>query len=193
MKNNRSGQATTFTALEYLNIRKQYSSYKHKLLLDIGWYTGERWGAIIQLLVADVYTSQGKAKDYITFRAATRKATPDGKRTTRQVPVNSNLKDILNQYPVSPNSLWLFPGRNEANHIHFRTCEYIFKKAVANAGLGNKGISTHSTRRSLITYLNEKGIGIKTIQKITGHQDIRSLIRYIDISEDKIKGALEQI
>ena len=30
---------------DYSKIRKQIKSKKYKLLLDLAWYTGERWGA----------------------------------------------------------------------------------------------------------------------------------------------------
>ncbi len=193
MKNNRFGQAAVLSNHDYIKIRKQYRNTKHKLIFDIAWYTGERWGAIIQLKVDDVYFTDGLVKDYITFRARTRKASPQGIRLTRQVPVSRSLKEILGSYCLQKISEWLFPGGDPSNHIQFRTCDYALRAAVEEAGLGSKGISTHSTRRSLITNLNNKGTDIKTLQKITGHKDIKSLIRYVDASEDKIKGALELI
>ncbi|MBE9214565.1 tyrosine-type recombinase/integrase [Plectonema cf. radiosum LEGE 06105] len=193
MKNNRFGQSTVLSNYDYLKIRKHQSNLKHRLIIDIAWYTGERLGAIIQLKVDNVFESNGNVREFITFQSNTRKASPDGKRLTRQVPVHSSLKEILSAYCLSNISEWLFPGADPSQHISFRTCDYLLRNAVEKAGLGNKGISSHSFRRSLITNLNNKGVDLKTIQKVTGHQDVRSLVRYIDVTEDQVRGAIELI
>nr|MCC5640549.1 site-specific integrase [Nostoc sp. CHAB 5844] len=92
MKNNRNGQAAILTETDYSKIRRHIKSQKYKLLFDLAWYTGERWGALVQLSVEDVYNSDGTPREYINFRARTRKASPDGKRKTRQVPVHPVLR-----------------------------------------------------------------------------------------------------
>lgn len=191
MKNCRFGQSYILSNQEYLKIRKHQSNLKHRLIMDIAWYTAERYGAIIQLKVTNVFDSQGNVRDSITFQANTRKSRPDGIKLTRQVPTHSALKEILESYAVDRNSEWLFPGKNPFKHIEFRTCDYLLRKAVEQAGLSHKGISTHSFRRSLATHLYKSGVGLKTIQKILGHGDVRTTARYIDITEDEIKGAIE--
>ncbi|BAZ70562.1 hypothetical protein NIES4106_53570 [Fischerella sp. NIES-4106] len=55
MKNNRNGQAAILSEGDYSKIRKQIKSQKYKLLLDLAWYTGERWGALVQLRIDDCY------------------------------------------------------------------------------------------------------------------------------------------
>ena len=67
-KNNRSGKAATLTNSDYSKIRRNIKTAKYRLLLDLAWYTGERWGALIQLRVSDVYNSDGSPRDVITFR-----------------------------------------------------------------------------------------------------------------------------
>lgn len=191
MKNNRNGQAAVLSNLDYSKIRRQIKSQKYKLLFDIARYTGERWGAIIQLRKDDVYQID-TPRDYITFRAATRKASPEGKRVTRQVPVNSTLRDSLASY--SPENGYLFPSRSKPNqHITFRNADFILRRAVKQAGLIAKGISPHSTRVTFITKLHEEGVDIYTIQQITGHQDLKALARYINTSPDRIKNAINLI
>ena len=183
MKDNRFGQSTVLSKIDYQKIRKHQSNSKHRLILDVAWFTGERWGCIVQLKVDDVFYSDGKVKEHITFKASTRKAAPNGERFTRQIPTHSSLKEILSSYCLKEVSEWLFPGATPDKHICLRTCDYLLRKAIINAGLGSKGISTHSTRRSLGTNLHRQGVGLKTIQKIYGHKDIRTSVRYIDVSE----------
>ncbi|WP_414579600.1 tyrosine-type recombinase/integrase [Anabaena sp. CCY 9402-a] len=189
MKNNRNGQAAILTDNDYSKIRKQIKSKKYKLLLDIAWYTGERWGAIVKLQLADVYNSDGTPRELINFRARTRKATPDGKRKTRQVPVHGVLSECLSSYQPSE-STWLFPDRTGESPISLRWADMILRHAVDQAGLSAKGISTHSTRRSFITKLAKRGVSLSTIKKATGHTDLKVLSRYIEVTDDDVKEAI---
>jgi len=191
MKNDGSGQAAVLTDFEYSKIRKQIKSKKYKLLLDLAWYSGERWGALSQLQVIDCYEKNGKARSHLTFRAATRKASPDGKRKTRQIPIHPVLKESLENYKPITDSQYLFPSRDGNKPITYRWADKILRTAVEKAGLSALGISTHSTRRSFITKLHRNGCDVYTIQKITGHQDLKALGHYIDIDVDTIKGAIE--
>jgi integrase/recombinase XerD len=188
MKNNRSGQAATLSNEEYSKIRKNICTEKYRILWDLAWYTGERWGALVQLKVSDVYDDAGKPRSEITFRAVTRKKSPDGNSETRQVPIHELLHEQLKHYKPDSNSIWLFPGKSD--HMCWRNAYNIVIKAAEKAGLASKGVSTHSTRRSFVTNLHNNGVSLAVIKKITGHKDIKSLERYIDISTDQIKGAI---
>ena len=190
MKNNRNGQASILNDSDYSKLRKQIRSRKYKLLLDLAWYTGERWGALVQLKTEDVYNPDGSAREYITFRASTRKASPDGKRQTRQIPVHEILAEALRGYKPEENSPWLFPNREGDGPITVRWADKILRAAVERSGLEALGISTHSTRRSFITKLHRAGVDVYTIQKITGHQDVKALGRYVEIDSDRVKGAI---
>ncbi|MFB2982863.1 tyrosine-type recombinase/integrase [Microseira sp. BLCC-F43] len=157
----RHGQAQIISESEYLKIRRVLNGW-HQLFWDIAYYTGERWGAIVALRVDDVYLNS-RPLEYITFRARTRKADPSGRRQTRQVPVHPVLNEKLQAYKI-PASEWLFPSnscKKKGNHVSFKTADAFLRVALEKTGYQAKGISTHSTRRSLITHLDERGIGIK--------------------------------
>ncbi|MBG1263090.1 tyrosine-type recombinase/integrase [Nostoc commune] len=190
MKNNRNGQAAVLTNADYSKIRKQVKSQKYKLLLDIAWYTGERWGALVKLQLMDCYNIDGTPREYINFRARTRKATPTGERKTRQVPVHSTLAELLTAYKPESDSMWLFPSREGDKPMGLRWADEILRTAVDIAGLCNKGISTHSTRRSFITNLANKGVNLATIKKITGHTDLKVLSGYIEVTDEDTKRAI---
>lgn len=197
MKNDREGQAAVLTYEDCSKIRTKIRSRKYKLLFDLAWYTGERWGALVQLRVADVYGEDGTPREYINFRARTRKAKPNSKqnaqpskRKNRQVPVHPVLKEILLTYKPESDSVWLFPARTEDKPIGLRWADAILRTAVCKAGLSTKGISTHSTRRSFITNLANKGINLAMIKKITGHTDLKVLSAYIEVTEDDMKNAI---
>jgi integrase/recombinase XerD len=193
MKSNRHGQAAILSDVDYTKIRRHLKSDTHKLFFDIAKWTGERWGAIAQLQVGDVYSDPvlSLPHEQITFRASTRKASPKGERSTRQVPVHPQLRDVLMAYnPAIQPSAYLFPSPLGEQPITFSAADKWFRAAVAQAGLRHKGFSTHSTRRTLITNLSQKGIGLKVIQAVTGHRDLKSLLRYIEVSPEQVKEAI---
>lgn len=194
MKNNRFGQSAIITTDNYIKLRRFQCSPKHKMILDIAWFTGERWGAIVQLKRSDCYFDNGIVKDFITFRSRTRKASPDGKRATRQIPIHDTLKEYLTAYSTLIISEWMFPHRSHLDrHISLRNADIFFRHAIERAGLGNRGISTHSTRRTFITRLYENGVDLLTIKSITGHKSVANLIRYIEHNEQKTIGAIQAL
>lgn len=190
MKNNGHGKAAVISDTDYAKIRACIRSKKYKLLLDLARYTGERWGCLIQLKISDVFVA-GEPLNEITFRARTRKASTDGKRLTRQVPCHPQLKELLAGHRYKPDEEFLFPSPGWSDQpISLRSADLIFRGAVSEAGLSHKGYSTHSTRRTFITRLWEKGIDIHTIQLITGHQNTSSLVRYVESNPDQILKAI---
>ncbi len=195
-KNNRHGQAAILSDSDYAKIFKHLTNPKHRLLLFVARYTGERWGAIVQLRIKDVYRSpeRGVLQEAVTFRASTRKASPTGKQETRQVPFHPNLAVALQAYRPESGLEWLFPDRSHRDrHMSMRNADNFFRIALEKAGLGDRGISTHSTRRTFITRLSQTGTDVRVIQKITGHHDLKSLQRYIEVSEGQVKEALCRI
>lgn len=190
MKIDRNGQSAILTESDYSKIRKQIKCQKYKILLDLAWYTGERWGALVKLQIEDVYNLDSTPRNYITFRARTRKASPDGKRKTRQVPVHTVLAQSLSTYHPGINSAYLFADRTGDKPITLRWADMILRTAVDKAGLTAKGISTHSTRRTFITTLAKRGVSLATIKKATGHTDLKVLSLYIEVSDDDVKNAI---
>lgn len=190
MKVDGHGQGAIISDTDYAKIRKQLS-IKYRLLLDLARYTGERWGALVQLRVEDIF-ADGAPRSHIVFRASTRKAAPDGKRHTRTCPVHPELKELLERYSP-PQEGYLFPSRSGGDRITLRAADYIFRGAVEAAGLGHRGFSTHSTRRTFVTRLYERGIDLHTIQQLTGHHDLKSLLRYVEANPDRLAKALSSL
>lgn len=191
LKRDRHGQAAIISDVDYSKIRKCFREKKYRLLFDIARYTGERWGALIQLRIDDVFDDLGRPRSHITFRARTRKAGPDGRRRTRSVPIHPALHEILEGYRPDKDSDWLFPSPlRDDLPITMRAADAMLRSTIELAGLGHKGISTHSTRRTFITRLWERGVDLHSIQVITGHQDLKTLVRYVEADPTRISKAL---
>ena len=144
MKNNRHGQAKVWTVHAIKKMRENLKVPAQRLIFEISIYTGERTGAIVQLLVSDVYQSDGSLKEFITFRGTTRKSSKHGQASTRQVAIHPDLKEILAVYQ-HPQSSYLFPSRSQSGHLTRRAVDDYWRRIFKN--LGYNGYSTHSSRR----------------------------------------------
>lgn len=72
---------------------------------------------------------------------------------------------------------WLFKSRIcPGTHITLRAADLLIIGAVEEANLAHKGFSTHSTWCTFITRLWETGVDLHTIQLLTGHKDIKSIM-----------------
>ena len=192
MKINGYGQASVLTPREYSRIGKQLPYQWQKLLFEILWYTGERVGAVCQLEWRYVYEKPSVARDVILFNARTRKSWAGKPASTRVVPVHENLVATLTAYELPwKETKWMFPGRDNEFHVWRQTVDAALRVACDRAGLGGRGISTHSFRRTLITRLSDKGVSARTIQQVTGHASLNSVQNYIDCDERKIKEAID--
>lgn len=194
-KNNRCGQSTIFTASDLSKLYKVIKNPDHKRTLMMLQYTGERVSAVCRLRVIDVYADPENRipADYIFFPAWVRKADPSGKRESLSVPMNENLAAFLSLDPP-PNSEWMFPSSRKAGQpISSKSVDKWFRQALDRAGLGNKGYSLHSTRRTFITMMVRSGVPLTTIQKITGHKSLESLKRYVETDPQECIKAVNRL
>jgi integrase/recombinase XerD len=188
MKLNHEGKATPLKFPEYKKFRNGFLLPSHQLLLDIAYYTGERWGAILRLKVGDLYSSALSREVYpdVTFRKSTRK-----EKASRQCPIADALRLRLENYQP-PIDGYLFPSPLiSGKHLSDRAADAVFRRALNRAGLDGLGYSTHSTRRGLINRLHDAGTSIKVIQSITGHKSLSVLSGYIDVSDKQRRNAIE--
>ena len=66
----------------------------------------------------------------------------------------------------------------------------LFKEIYETAGIRT---SSHSGKRTFATRLNEKGVGIKTIQKLMGHRNIGTTALYCEVSDAMMRNAVELV
>jgi integrase/recombinase XerD len=59
--------------------------------------------------------------------------------------------------------------------------------------VGIEGASSHSPRRTLITNLADKGVGVRVLQSIARHANISTTQAYIDVNDAMKRKAIELV
>lgn len=151
------------------------ANLKHKTLLLLAYSAGLRVSEVVSLRVHDINSDRMQ----ITVNHA------KGKKD-RVVTLSKGILPVLRDYyrrykPVN----WLFEGTSSDEHYSSRSAQQIFKDAYKKLGLPPQ-CSFHSLRHSYATHLLENGTDISYIQKLLGHNDIKTTLRYAQVSKKDI-------
>jgi site-specific recombinase XerD len=84
-----------------------------------------------------------------------------------------------------PEQRWLFPGRRPDRPMTTRQFNRLFHEAAAAAGI-TKPVTLHSLRHSFATHLLERGIDIRIIQALLGHDKLDTTARYTRVATGMI-------
>ena len=76
---------------------------------------------------------------------------------------------------------YLFAGSIEGMPYSTRSAQEILQAAKKKAGIMKPG-SIHALRHSFATHLMERGTDVTMIQKLLGHNDIKTTLRYLHTS-----------
>lgn len=155
-------------------------SPRDRALFGICLFTGCRVSEALALQTTDIRGGT------LTFR----KSTTKGKLKTRVVDVQLGLATLLDQYQLKPGAL--FPGvRGLTEHLTRFAADKILRDACKRVGL--EGVSTHSFRRTALTMMSSAGIPLRHIQEISGHNDLGTLQRYLEVSPEQRRKAVAVI
>ena len=146
-----------------------------------------RVGEIASLTLGDVRNKDSSIRAEVRLTAEQTKG-----RQPRTVFVPQKLQTELAAYLAPrgelPDSLPLFVtcgGFAFSANVMAQHCHYLFKRA------GIAGASSHSMRRSFITHLATKGIGVRVLASLAGHHSIAVTQKYIDVNDDMMRNAVE--
>jgi integrase/recombinase XerD len=110
--------------------------------------------------------------------------------------VNSKLKRQLEkfakQYPMHVSNRTeplLFSAKGGG--FTAQTIVNLFKRIYKLAGID--GASSHSGRRQFVTQLADRGINARLVQVLARHKHLSNTQRYIDINDNKLRGAIELV
>ena len=174
LKNKGNGQAKVLTIIElerlFIELNKNPC---HAALFAICLYTGCRISEALHLETSDI------KEGIIVFR----KSTTKGKLKTRVVPIHPNLEKYLTGYHPGKAGPF-FPGQRGRNQFMTRgTADRVLRTACDRAKIS--GASTHSFRRTALTLMSRAGVPLRHIQEISGHSDLGTLQRYLEVGDDE--------
>ena len=147
-------------------------------------FTACRVNEAVSIRTMDVYTEQGQVRPSLLIR----KGNTKGKLATREIPVLEDLRRYLVKYWHLSGDEYLFPSVRGRDYIHPDTASLMLRNACRRLGI--QGASTHSFRRTALTNMSNAGIPLRVIQEISGHRTLDELYKYLEVSEDQLKGAI---
>lgn len=149
---------------------------KHKTMIMFGYSCGMRVSEVAEVQIKNIDSSrmvvninQGKGrKDRIT---------------TLSERMLIQLREYYKEYHPK---LWLFESPDRVNHIHTRTIQAVFNRAVSRAGI-KKELSFHSLRHSYATHMLEAGVDLRYIQELLGHRSSKTTEIYTHVSTQSLQ------
>lgn len=171
--------------------RKNYVAYL--LAINTGMRAGEIWG----LKPHDLILNDGEAGDTIFVRrqlnTVTRKFTPlkggssSDKDKSRHVPCPRELRkelEALSRYNQNHPDQTIFLSSNgtPVNHDSFADR---FDRDIRK--WGGRRIRFHDLRHTAATLMLSKGIDVKTVSEILGHESITTTMIYLHLLGNKVK------
>ena len=96
----------------------------------------------------------------------------------RFVPLAPRVLELLRAYWQRQRPRpWLFPARDPRLPLPATTLQKTFTRVVRQSGLATEA-SSHPLRPSYATHLLERGVSLRVIQELLGHQSPRTTARY---------------
>jgi len=165
----------TISARDIKKLFEVTQNVKHNLMLKICYGMGLRVSEVVNIKITDI--------DSNTMQVFIERA--KGKKDRYANLPESILEQLRAYYKLHKPQKYLFEGL-QGEQYSIRSVQQVFKNAMKKAGI-NKVIGIHGLRHSFATHLLENGTDIKFIQELLGHNDIKTTMRYIHVSEQPLK------
>ncbi|MBU3609042.1 site-specific integrase [Polynucleobacter wuianus] len=186
-------QAATLTqqqlqrVLDYTRTRRHYK--RNRAIILLTHYAMLRVGEVAALRYCDVVDTDGEIKTETTLNAAQTKG-----NKARKVWFAEKIRVELAAYVAAhkPKQLTqplFYTQRSEG--FTANTLTHIVNGIYKNAGIS--GATSHSGRRTGLTNLAERGVGVRVLMALAGHSNMATTQRYIDLRPAMLKAAVELV
>jgi len=149
---------------------------KHRTLLIFAYATGVRRNELLSITLKDIDRERGVIK-----------IKGKGKKQ-REVSLSANLLNVMERYykRYRP-SVFLFEGYVPGESYSAASMTKIVKDATIKAGI-KKNVSPHVLRHSFATHMLEKGVNLKRLQLLLGHNSMKTTSVYLHLADiDKVQ------
>jgi integrase/recombinase XerD len=185
------GQAKTLTDRELKKVLDYIAVHRHaarnRAMVMLTYLAGLRVSEVAALRCGDVLGTGGMIKAEFQLTAEQAKG-----GHARTVYVSDRLRKELTAYIKTLKSkgaeLALFRTQKSERFSDNTLCQH-FHWLYKNAGID--GASSHSGRRTFITNLASKGVGVRVLASLAGHRSIQTTMRYIDTNDDMKRAAVQ--
>jgi integrase/recombinase XerD len=184
-------QAQTLNEAQLRRVLQYCQTRRHPLrdrtIVLVSFNAGLRAKEIAALTEGDVFDDTGAVREQFVLQGRQSKG---GK--ARTVYLNQRLRRALAEYAAGLNlsdpNRALFESQ-KGGHFSANTMCQLFLDIYKAVGL--KDASSHSGRRTYITRLANKGVGVRLLAALAGHSSIQVTQRYIDVNADQLAAAVE--
>ncbi|MDO7622167.1 MAG: site-specific integrase [Loktanella sp.] len=184
-------QAQTLNEAQLRRVIQYCRSRRHPVrdetIILTSFYAGLRAKEIAALTVGNVFDEEGNVRSQFILSAAQSKG-----GQTRTVYLNQRFRKALLEYSacirITDPQRPLFESQ-KGGHFSANTMCQLFLDIYKAVGL--KDASSHSGRRTYITRLANKGVGVRLLAELAGHSHISTTQRYIDVNADQLSSAVE--
>lgn len=188
-----SKQAKTLTSMEIRRVLDFIATRKHavrnRAMVLTTFLSGLRVGEVAALKYMDILDADEEVRSEVRLDATQTKGNEG-----RVVFINAKLQKELASYVKA------VPYQNLADKLFYtqknegftaNTLTQFFHYLYRAVGI--EGASSHSGRRTFITNLASKGVGVRVLMEISGHKNISTTQAYIDVNDDMMRKAVELI
>lgn len=162
-----------FNQDEITALIKTSGNIKHKTMLMLAYSSGLRVSEVVSI----------KSKNIDSKRMCILITQAKGKKD-RMVSLSPVLLVMLREYwkKYKPSKDgFLFEGQTKGQPYSTRSLQLVLSAAKKKAGILKPG-SVHALRHSFATHLLDKGTDVTMIMKLLGHNDIKTTLRYLHIT-----------
>ncbi|MFP5042878.1 tyrosine-type recombinase/integrase [Parasediminibacterium sp. JCM 36343] len=162
-----------FSQDEIVGILKGTANIKHKAMLMLAYSSGLRVSEVVAIKTYNIDSKR------MCIKIEQGKGKKD--RMVSLSPVLLvMLREYWRQYKPERNG-YLFTGQTPGEPYSSRSLQLVLSAAKEKAGILKPG-SIHALRHSFATHLIDKGTDVTMIQKLLGHNDLKTTMRYLHTS-----------
>jgi len=163
---------------------------RNKAMVLLTFYAGMRVGEVAALKWKDIKDGDGSIKNEIRLKAERTKG-----KHGRTIMVGEKLRKELSAYAdlvkSTDDSKPVMYSQRTREGFNSNTLSQEFKTLYKKAGIA--GATSHSGRRTFITTLASKGVGVRVLMSLAGHRSITTTQLYIDINDEMKRSAVNLI
>ena len=164
---------------------------RDRLLLSLGYGAGLRAGEVIRLRVKHIDSAQS------IIRVEQSKGRKD-----RLVMLSPDMLDLLREWwkarpkgrdaDIPVQERLLFPSFTPGRPMTTRNLARQYQRTVRAAGIA-KTVTVHTLRHSFATHLFDRGVDIRTIQALLGHDKLETTARYTRVATGLITAVVSPL